>query len=307
METVSKPLNRGELPYFLSQRYALHSLNVGRIQFTAAFLKQENDFKPAQFLKHMRQVSFIDKDEICVVARSLPTYVRKRLIEKGIAFVIPKVQMYLPILGMDLRSRARKKKPVSVESFSPATQVVLIHWLLGRFKDAANTPLGLSKQLSYSAMSVSRAFDELQSSEIAHVELSGRKRFATFLEDRKTVWQKALPYLSNPISRIVHIRDNGRNRQNMLPAGVTGLSVWSMLNKPNYPEYAMSRDSFKKMAEERVLEEDPGSCVLQIWRYNPKILKVDGQVDPFSLYLSFENETDERVDLALEEMLGRFL
>ena len=46
--------------------------------------------------------------------------------------------------------------------------------------------------------------------------------------------------------------------------------------------------------------------MLQIWCYDPKILEVDGCVDPFSLYLSFQNENDERIEMALEEMMEKY-
>jgi hypothetical protein len=53
--------------------------------------------------------------------------------------------------------------------------------------------------------------------------------------------------------------------------------------------------------------DEPGTCLLQVWRYDPKVLEVDGMVDPFSLYLSFHGETDERIEMALEDMLERYL
>ena len=53
--------------------------------------------------------------------------------------------------------------------------------------------------------------------------------------------------------------------------------------------------------------EEPGTCLLQVWCYDPKVLEVDGKVDPFSLYLSLQNETDERIEMALEVMMERYL
>ena len=306
--TVSS-LNVSDLPYFFTRRYALYHLTVGGVRFPAVFLRQEDDFKPAQFIKHMRQVSSIGMDGVCVVAQSLPSYVRKRLVEKGVAFVIPMVQMYLPALGMELRPRAARMKPVSVERFSPVTQVVLIHWLLGRLEGLV-TPLDLSKQLCYSAMSMSRALDELESSPFAQVERVGRKRLATFSGDRKIIWQEELPRLRNPISHSVRIIEQDLHQRDVLPAGLTALSNRSMLSAPAYPEYAVSRNVWKVMENagvEKIPVEEPGTCLLQVWCYDPKVLEVDGQVDPFSLYLSLQNETDERIEMALEEMMERYL
>lgn len=309
LKVTVNTLGRTELPYFFSRLYALYHLDIGPTSFTAVFLKQEDEFKPAQFIKHMRQVPSIDADEICVAAHALPSYVRKRLIEKRIAFVIPGIQMYLPALGMELRPRARRKQPVVVERFSPATQVVLIHGLLGRVQGAV-TPLALSQRLGYSAMTMSRALNELEISQIAQVERVGRERLVSFSGDRRAIWLQALPRLHNPVSHTARILEHDLSPQDVLPAGITALARGSMLGEPAYPEYAVSRDGWKVMERsgvEKIPVEEPGTCMLQVWRYAPKILEMDDQVDPFSLYLSIQNETDERVEMALEAMMERYL
>lgn len=301
--------DNGNLAYYLSQRYAFFDLKVGSVSFTAVLLQDEEDFKPGQFIKHLARIPDVDLDSICVVAETLPSYVRKRLVEKGIAFVIPRVQMYLPGLGMDLRPRPVRKKPNFVERFSPATQVVLISFLLEKIKKPV-TPLLLSKQLGYSTMSMSRALDELEASKLAQVERAGRERFVSFSGDRKTIWLEAHSRLRNPISHTVRIFEYELSRKDTLAAGISALSFWSMLSEPAYPEYAVSRDTWKAMEDkgvERIPIEEQGTCVLQIWCYDPTLLAVNGKVDPFSLYLSLENETDERVEMALEEMMERSL
>jgi len=309
LKVTTDEISNSGLPHFFSRQYALYRLVIGATKFTAVFLQEEDEFKPVQFIKHMRQVPEIDVGELCVVSQFLPGYVRKRLIEQGTAFVIPGVQMYLPSLGMELRKRSQRKKARVVERFSPATQVVLINWLLGRI-EAPTTALVLSKQLCYSAMTMSRALDELESSKIAQVERCGRERFVAFNDDRKAIWQESLPRLRNPVSQTVQVLEDELNRQDVLPAGVSALSYRSMLNEGNYPEYAISRDGWKTMKKkggEQIPVEEPGTCLLQVWRYDPKILEVDGYVDPFSLYLSFQHGADERIEMALEEMIEQYL
>jgi len=298
------------LPYFLSRQYTLYHLTIGDTSYAAAFLQEEAGFKPVQFIKHMRQIPTVEVDALCVVAYSLPTYVRKRLIEKGISFIIPGVQMYLPALGMALRSRSIRKKPLSIEHFSPATQVVLIHWLLGRIEGSV-TPLALSKQLGYSAMTMSRAVDELVVTNVIQVERSGRERLVTFSENRRTIWQHVFPRLRNPVSKVVRIFKNKLPRENVVIAGVTALALRTLLNEPTHPEYAISRDAWKALEKtgiDIIPVEEPATCLLQVWCYDPKILEVDdGGVDPFSLFLSLQDEHDERIELALDKMMEQFL
>ncbi len=57
-----------------------------------------------------------------------------------------------------------------------------------------------------------------------------------------------------------------------------------------------------KLTPVRCGEED--TIDVQRWRYDPGVLSADGQtVDRLSLYLSPQNDPDERVQAALKEML----
>ena len=53
--------------------------------------------------------------------------------------------------------------------------------------------------------------------------------------------------------------------------------------------------------------EEPGTGLLQVWCYDPNILAVDGLADPFSLFLSLQDSDDERVEMALVEILNPYL
>ena len=310
LRVTSDPVPDNNLPYFLTRQYALYHLTIGDTSFTAAFLQEEADFKPVQFIKHMRQIPTVEVDGLCVVAYSLPTYVRKRLIEKGISFIIPGVQMYLPALGMELRSRSVRKRSLSIERFSPATQVVLIHWLLGRIEGSV-TPLELSKQLWYSAMTMSRAVDELVVTKVIQVERAGRERLVTFSENRRAIWEDVIHRLRNPVSKIVRVFENKLPRENVVAAGITALALRTILNEPAHPEYAISRVAWKALEKtgiDIIPVEEPGTCLLQVWCYDPKILEVDdGGVDPFSLFLSLQDEHDERTEMALDKLMAQYL
>jgi hypothetical protein len=48
--------------------------------------------------------------------------------------------------------------------------------------------------------------------------------------------------------------------------------------------------------------EEPGTCLVQLWFYDPVLFASNGRVDSFSLYLNLRGEVDERVQGALEEM-----
>jgi hypothetical protein len=50
---------------------------------------------------------------------------------------------------------------------------------------------------------------------------------------------------------------------------------------------------------------DDEACEWQIWSYAPILVANDKAVDPLSLWLSLQGATDDRVQLALDELEKR--
>ena len=68
--------------------------------------------------------------------------------------------------------------------------------------------------------------------------------------------------------------------------------------------YAVGMTEFWK-GKYDAISADEADIVLQLWRYRPDILG-DGAIDPLSLALSLRGESDERVQMALDEMMEDF-
>ncbi|MEJ0039162.1 MAG: hypothetical protein WDO68_24420 [Gammaproteobacteria bacterium] len=49
----------------------------------------------------------------------------------------------------------------------------------------------------------------------------------------------------------------------------------------------------------------PNASQWQVWSYTPNLLKENNTVDPLSLTLSLQDEPDDRVQQALEELKAR--
>jgi hypothetical protein len=43
--------------------------------------------------------------------------------------------------------------------------------------------------------------------------------------------------------------------------------------------------------------------IVEIWRYVPQCLATNKIADPLSVYLSYEKNMDERIEMALDELL----
>ena len=81
-----------------------------------------------------------------------------------------------------------------------------------------------------------------------------------------------------------------------------------MLAEPKIPVFAFSADEWKvRLQEEKILEltlPEPGDFEIELWKYAPTKFANKGMVDRLSLFLSFKDNTDERVQSALDVLLG---
>jgi len=294
------------LPPYLAQRYHLVRLSIGQRRFLGILLKDNSDFSPSKFIKHLRPLlaSASDVEGYCLMARDLPSYIRHRLADRKVPFVVPGRQLYWPELGLVVQARRPKCVSAPTETFTPATQAVLIYAMCQDDQEPV-TPKMLSEELGYSAMTMSRALDEIEGNELGQVVRFGRERLLIFHKDKDDLWQEALPYLRNPIRETVRVKENNLPKDLHLKAGETALATMSMLIPPKEPVYAIGRKAWKNMASkvEKIPVEEEDTCRLQVWRYDPALFAREGRVDRFSLYLSLREETDERVEAALEEMM----
>jgi hypothetical protein len=237
------------------------------------------------------------------VRGQVTAYNRKRLIEQKVPFIIPGNQLYLPMLAIDLREHFRRQR-AELPVLSPATQVVLLHLLLnGHAGDW--TAQDFVPQFGYTAMTLSRAFDELETTQLAHATATGRERHLRFAAPLRDTWDKAQPMLRSPVQRRMRIRPDVPLRG--IRAGLTALAHYSMLAPPAQPAFALSREQWKELRDANHHVELPAGDLdgpeLQVWSYPPALLAKDNVVDPLSLYLSLKDDPDERTQASLEEMM----
>jgi len=257
---------------------------------------------PAVIKKHIEEVNKYWDGEVIYLRGTISSFNRKRLIDHKISFIVPFNQMYLPLIKIDLREYFKKIR-ANVKKLSPATQVVVLYALYNGA--GPYTPSVLSKILKYSVMTLTRSFDELESADIGEFTNSGRERALKFTAGLRSLWEKSKELMTSPVRKKVFIKMPGKNMHWPL-AGLTALSAYSMLDEPRRPVYAIGSEEWRASEHKIVHAEEPGACEVEIWKYSPERFEFSGKVDRFSLILSLRDNSDERVELAIEEMMEKF-
>ena len=293
------------LALFLRDRYAFLEGRLFETPLLFMVARAPDEETPATVRKHTTKVQEKWEHPVVYVRKHVTTYNRKRLIEHRVPFVVPGKQMYLPMLGIDLRERFGTVKP-KVTTFSPSTQAILIHALLHRDEGAPLTAAQFGPQLRYAPITMSRAFDELESAELVESSSVGRTRQLCFVAPRHDIWITARSRMRSPVKHLYHVQGDTRSLQGLV-AGLSALARRSMLTEPSNPVIAVSREHWKAAGQHGAIERIPmrevGTVDVEVWAYSPDILGDDGIVDSLSLYLSLQGDADERVATALEKML----
>jgi hypothetical protein len=156
-------------------------------------------------------------------------------------------------------------------------------------------------------MTMTRAFDELETLGVGEISNVGKERVLRFTEDKWILWEKVQQVLRTPVKRRFWAKHDPANNWHCVQSGLTALAHYSLLAEPKQPVFAMSQDNWKKLTNQADITElpyaDNNACQVELWSYDPCLLAQNDRADRLSLYLSLKDVSDERVAAALEEMM----
>ena len=232
-------------------------------------------------------------------------YIKEKMMEEGIPFVIEGKQVFLPFIGYLLsKENERELAPVHLISF--LTQKMLLIAIYERWNEVKVS--GAAKRMGVSTKSASRCFDELEYLNIDVLGMKGKSRVINIPNDRKQVWQQIENVLRNPVIRRFVLREDMKLEKK---AGISALCEYSLLSDNVYPTYAVTKKELKDSAvkvEKQVSElEEIGCVVLELGYFIDFLGK--GFQDPLSVVLSLtgEEQEEERVDISINEMLEEYV
>ncbi len=301
-----EPALIANLPFFLGDLYEFARFTLLGHGCLALLERAPAGTSPANVRKHLDLVARETSDLCIYVPSACSSDMRARLIQQRVPFIVPGNQLYLPDLGMDLREHFRKLRQ-QPDALGPASQVVLLHALLQPAM-TRTTPHELARRLGYTPMTMTRVADELAQFGLVQATREGRNRWLDFGTDKKSLWLRALPLLRSPVAQTVWVAlpSGGTGLPELRLTGQSALTESTTIAAPAKACWATAGEGWRAMQHSGVRAlpyEELANASLQVWRYDPTILATGGMVDPLSLYLSLRDDEDERVAMALDELL----
>lgn len=309
-----------QLPIYLRNTYHWYDLVIMGRQFIIAYSTTCEDFSIAAIDHQLSNIEDKLNRPVILCVEELEAYNRKRLIEKKRAFIIPFKQMYIPHLFMDLTEYRYQTKVSPSRYLQPFAQAIVIAHLLNRnneYQIEKEPLMNIAKLFDVNTINVSRAVGDLETHGFIETYRDGRYKLFNFKMDKKELWNYGLEkkLFTNPITKLYYSDQKSHFNSYILNGGDMALAYYTNINPTDQIVYAMDNATFnliKKNNPQNVFNEDEGLFCWQVWKYDPILIhKVNqsfsGNVDPLSLYLTYREDKDARVQIELENLINKFI
>lgn len=289
-----------KFPNYIHSRYEISFTSI--IGIRVFLVKPKIKLDPVNKLKkHFNVLKKQENVPVILVLNRISYRERERYIQANIPFVVKGKQCYLPFVGTLLSSRCDAEVE-PVDKFKPSSQKVLFY-LIYSGKERISMQEVVTN-LDFSAMTVTRALKELEKAQLIKTEKKGVEKIIKLEYNGKEVFHKAKPHLINPIKRKQYSLKEDLPDDRVI-AGDTVLEKFSMLNLLSLDCYAVQDNMKLREAKDNILIDETVQVELQIWKYAPCTFS-RMNIDPLSVLLSYDNNSDERVEEALEDMMNEF-
>jgi len=305
----SPALEAARWPLYLTEAYQLHHCELLGVTFLALHAHGSVP-RPTTLLKHADWILQRTGLRSLFIFNSIELRHRRRLIECKIPFLCPGNQLYLPDLGLDLQEQV-KALPKQVNRLAPAAQVLVLAWLHRKIiPEESFTGVSLGTRFGYTKMTMARALDQLR--QLQWVETEGTRQFSRhrFVVAGRELWERARPWLRSPVIKRLYLEEwlPGDN----FKAGESALEEMTLLGQPRRNTWALTPKQWHacQLAPSTHLipeaAKDNAHAEFELWCYDPALLAKTPCVDALSLALSFQNNPDERIQMAVDDVLSKF-
>jgi len=292
--------NEKKLPYYFTNHYNFAKVTIDGMP--CILMEPRGELLSLSAIKkQILRIQEVEPYPVVLNLAEMTARLRKSLINAQIPFIAPPCHIYLPYLGIALVGRFTSLNRPN-EILMPASQLLLFYYLYQtkielRAGETANV-------FGISAMQISRAIKQLTSLRLVHERKDGVRIIIYTKEKKKDLFEKAKPYLLNPVRKKLYV-DYKELPIGLPLAGYSALSALTMLGEPSTEMYAF----YGKVGEIRgtdMLIDNSEQAEVEIWRYNPTILsKQPGVVDVLSLTTSLLHDDDPRVEQSIEKILSQ--
>lgn len=278
--------------------------------------------KPLLAFEHLMRIYQLLHEKlgshVLVIADRMPPKHRPLLVKFRIPFIYKNESVFVPDLGLKIgRLKKFEDNPKleladKNEGLTSFAFKIVAGFLTNQIPKKFTQKLLLEKlqeQTKISASKLSPALTELTEHDLLFSNGAGPTKSYTQDNHQKT-WEKVLAQTFAPFFKEVETNYLPKPLKNYVVAGESALARYSNLAHPNQNIIAITtsefRQTFKALNKKELARELSETTLIQVWKEDPALFAIKGVQNPIEVFFSLQRNTDERVQLSLDEMLKAY-
>ena len=274
--------------------------NYKGCEFILLAPKKKDRYTPMQYSNISKRISDTLGKPIAFLFDDLIYYERNRMLSRGVYFIVSNKYAFLPFLIINARTAEVSEK----SSLTPVAQYILFYHLQIMSLDG-KTYKDIEKFVPYKYITITRAIKVLEQFSLCELRrVADGPITVHFTADERELWNKAQPYLINPIKEVWYC-DDIRADNELCVCSYNALAHYTSLNPDHTQMFAFEKEPFKEMKNCNLLyglNKMDGYIKIEVWEYPP--IGPKKVVDKLSLYMTLKNDSDARVENELEIMIN---
>lgn len=287
------------IPLGIKKSYAVDLLII---EGTEVAVLSTEEFHIKGLLKHLELFAQALDSPILLNIHQNNSQLQKFLLEKHIPFVMANETIYMPQFLIWIKHLSfRYENLTNKKRLSKFSQMLIIYALINNKRELDLN--SVATHFDMSAMSASRALSELEEHKLLELTKTGQKKIYQLASHIEV--DRLLSLMESPKKGEVFVKKESLPKiKGLVGASYQALSHYSDLAAMQ-PEYAIEKAQFSKEVETYAQAYDDDYIKIELWKYEPKVIAANGSetVDPFSLYLSMDQERESTDDVRVNNAL----
>lgn len=272
-----------QLPALMRRMYRFYSARIDGNSCVVMELCSEFPTIPG-LEKQIRMVRLQEAVPVILKVDQVSALRRKKLIQAHIAFLAGEQQVYLPFLATYLESREVKcQKSLGTVKYLQYSAQQLFLWYLYQEQQRVYVAKAL-EILPYSAMSLSRAARQLETTGLFQISKEGVNRILECTKEKDTLLERMGPLLRTPVKCRGYVERSAVTKD-MVLSGESARRAMKGENPGRVVTYAVDEKKFDLSMLQTELFDADRQVSLEIWHYDPQIFAKHGRIDAISMKL----------------------
>lgn len=306
------------VPIYITQAFSSYQFGVGEPeQYELLLLTPKRELAFEQIMNALRFVRRLRGRTIPVlIADDVNPKFRPLLVREKVPFLYKDKTIFIPEIGLkgDIGKliKTRTNQGLGLKDAQFELKPIALKIIAGYLTDQVPARFSqghlfdeIKNKVDVSRTKFSEAVRDLVRAELLVSKGLGPKKEYQFAH-KQQLWTAVGKIPLGKLFRVVEVENAPKSKDDYVFAGETALSNFSNLAESKKKTIAVTSEVFKDLKNNDQIHGGVGGVKIEVWKEDPKLFSIGNNLNPIEVYFSLKHEMDDRVQIALQEMLREY-